>query len=147
MGPIDYEKMRRKLYYDFQDITGSIWWLQNLSGKRLIKTYWYAPVVWSSQAYSSKVLYDLIRITLEFRLKHRSGNSVLSTLQQLESYKNGMDPFSGKPYRYSIKNKVLYSVGWDYKDNDGKPSNRWGRDIALPLRLSSKTFEKEPTQK
>jgi hypothetical protein len=89
--------------------------------------------------YRTRVLYDLVRLSAELRLKYDPGKTIAENLESLDTYKR-MDPFSGKPYKYSRERKVLYSFGRDRRDNNGyvsfnstKPS-----DIAIPCRIHHK---------
>lgn len=91
------------------------------------------------RAYRTRVLYDLVRLSAELRLKYDPGKTFAENLEGLDTYKL-IDPFSGKPYKYSRERNVLYSVGRDRKDNNGvvsfnttKPS-----DIAVPCRIRKK---------
>jgi hypothetical protein len=46
-----------------------------------------------------------------------------------------MDPFDGQPLRYRKQDAgyVLYSIGWDLKDDGGKPMNGKGGDIVFTI--------------
>ncbi len=89
--------------------------------------------------YRTRVLYDLVRLSAELRLKYDPGKTIAENLESLESYKR-IDPFSGKPYKYSRERKVLYSFGRDCKDNNGAVSFNTANpsDIAVPCRIHHK---------
>jgi hypothetical protein len=85
--------------------------------------------------YRTRVLYDLVRLSAELRLKYDPGKTIAENLESLDSYKR-----IDEPYKYSRERKVLYSFGRDCKDNNGavsfnatKPS-----DIAVPCRIHHK---------
>ena len=90
-------------------------------------------------AYRTRVLYDLVRLSAELRLKYDPGKTIAENLESLDSHKH-MDPFSGKPYKYSRERNVLYSFGRDRRDNNGAASFNTTKpsDIAVPCRIHHK---------
>ncbi len=79
----------------------------------------------------------LTAVALEqFRAAHN--NRYPAGLPELTpSYLNAVltDPFDGQPLRYRKQDAgyVLYSIGWDLKDDGGKPMNGKGGDIVFTV--------------
>jgi hypothetical protein len=70
---------------------------------------------------------------------HRSfdpARPVQSQLNDLPSYRELLDPCSGKPYVWNEAKQILYSIGIDRRDNQGDTKNYldWqDSDYVLPI--------------
>ncbi len=121
----------KKLYEDYRNIKGYLWWVFNPSGKIVLTAKGY-PFS-SYRTYRLKALYDMTKISAELRLNYNNNKPVSTILKNLKSYKALTDPYSGKAYKFNTKNKVLYSFGPDLVDNNGSRRLEWSKDIFLPL--------------
>jgi hypothetical protein len=79
----------------------------------------------------------LTAVVLEqFRAAHNNRYPAsLSELTPNDLNTTLMDPFDGQPLRYQKQatGYVLYSIGWDLKDDGGKPMNGKGGDIVFTI--------------
>lgn len=98
----------------------TLWFLQNPTGKFIfsedMRPDFRADIL---KTHRTKILYDLTRLSAEFHLtftKETPADEVHTHLQAC-----GLkDPYSGKPYVWNHDKKLLYSVGPNRKDDDGK---------------------------
>lgn len=114
---------------------GFSWRFKNPVGKNLFTTA--ANNVGTAIFMSNRLRcrFEMVRILAEFQLKYSPGKKVPDVLEQLESYKLP-DPFSGKPYRWNSKQKVLYSIGIDGVDDGGvEKLGSLKTDIVIPVVL------------
>lgn len=121
---IDYDK-RPPFKWESEEVTTEnllkkfFWWLQNPTGKFMFSEdlqFDFQPDI--TKTHTTKALYDMVRISAELHLKHSYENPVIQTLTGLDSYRL-RDPYSGKPYVWDGKKKVLYSVGPNREDDGG----------------------------
>ena len=87
------------------------------------------------KSYISKTYYDMLRISAELHLNYTPGKSVPEILDGLETYKE-LDPCSGKPYIWNEEKQILYSIGTDRKDDNGKEQRHdFYGDFVIPVIL------------
>jgi hypothetical protein len=123
---------------DREALGGWLWWVQNPVGKVILESNAltnYSTIVLKS--YYAKALYDMTKISAEFRLNHSPEKPVQDTLNSLETYRTLLDPCSGKPYIYNSEKQILYSLGTDLDDDGGKGERitSTDTDFVLPLIL------------
>ncbi|MCX6581632.1 MAG: hypothetical protein NT166_15770 [Candidatus Aminicenantes bacterium] len=123
---------------------GWFWWLQNPTGKNML----YKSSMWTNstgmfhsivpKSHQLKILYDLTRVSAELHLKYDPEKPVMETLLTLDTYKTP-DPGSenGKPYSWNEQKHLLYGLGIDRKDDNGKMDygNPLDSDFAIPVIL------------
>jgi hypothetical protein len=103
-------------------------WLWNPSGKLLYESF--GPVRQKrsiERDYLARALHDLVRIAATLRLAP-------SGARPEETDPGVRDPFSGRPYRWDAERSLLWSVGVDGKDDQG----RAGADLILPVRVAGR---------
>ncbi|MCP4149156.1 MAG: hypothetical protein GY757_15525 [bacterium] len=124
------------------------WWLRNPIGRLFSAIALPNLQTAIFRGYRVRALYDMTRIAAELQLNYSPGQKVENILKDLDSYK-ALDPFSGKPYIWHPRKKLLYSFGMDKKDNDGvvTRSNFRKTDVAIPVVLTSFSNKKEEPQK
>ncbi|UCH94170.1 MAG: hypothetical protein JSV88_28405, partial [Candidatus Aminicenantes bacterium] len=60
-------------------------------------------------------------------------------LKQLDTYNKTIDPCSGKPYTWNRQKQVLYSIGTDRNDDNGRyTTTSIDTDFAVPVRLKGR---------
>jgi len=118
---------------------GAFWWVINPIGKILFKymNINLAAVIFKS--YRLKTIYDMTRIAAELHLKDDPTLPIPKILEQLETYKSTIDPCSGKPYQWNSQDKVLYSIGTDRVDQNGKhDATTFKTDFVVPIHLKNR---------
>jgi hypothetical protein len=90
----------------------------------------------------------MTKISADLHAIYEPGKPVEQQLHALESYQTLMDPFTGKPYHYSQEKRLLYSLGPDQDDDQGKEKFQITKDsdISIPLTLNKKTTIKDPPE-
>ena len=104
----------------FNPKQSAFWWIQNPIGKHLLSKMNLNLKVFFLKANELKARFDLMQIAAELRLNYTGKEKPHAVLLRLKTFKKLKDPFSGKPYRWNEKNKWLYSIGPDRKDDLGK---------------------------
>ena len=121
---------------------GPFWWLRNPLGKMMVHSA--VPYTWpvlQHYIYRSqglKVRYDLTRLLARARLQAiRNIGLGRAALKELLALADGCDPFSGGPYLFHPGSGMLYSVGPDRSDHNGREQPSWWRDsdIAVPIKF------------
>jgi hypothetical protein len=116
--------------------SGWFWWLQNPMGKVFLDNIGhpsFKSIILKS--YISKTHYDMLRISAELHLNYTPAKSVTEILSGLETYKE-LDPCSGKPYIWNDEKQILYSIGTDRKDDNGKEQRHFiSGDFVIPVIL------------
>jgi hypothetical protein len=118
---------------------GAFWWLQNPLGKKELDAFSldnFIAVVFKSWAL--KATHDMLHIAADLHRSFDPKRSVQSQLNDLTSYRELLDPCSGKPYIWNGAKQILYSIGIDRRDNQGDTKNyqTWqDSDYALPVIL------------
>jgi hypothetical protein len=117
--------------------TGWSWWLQNPAGKILFDKDQSPPAknnlfLTVFKSYWLKADYDMTRIAAELHLNYVPGKPVQEILDSLTTYRNWVDPCSGKPYKWAQQKQVLYSFGIDRED-DGGNFNKATLDTDIPI--------------
>jgi hypothetical protein len=144
---IDYEK-RPPFEWESAQITaesinkGLFWWLRNPAGKLVFSDKNYLKPDLTNRISASietKIIYELARISAEIHLSHANGEPAEKIPGKLESYR-ALDPYSGKPYKWSRDKGILYSMGPNRKDDGGEfdPTRHTRNeppDIVLPCVL------------
>ncbi|MGD2086131.1 MAG: hypothetical protein PVH61_08110 [Candidatus Aminicenantes bacterium] len=117
----------------------AFWWFINPGGKRII-SQWCAHIQsLLLKTYKARTFYEMTRICAELQLKDDPTNPIEGVLKQLDTYKNTKDPCSGKPYTWNPQKQVLYSIGTDRDDDNGRyDSTTLDTDFALPVRLEGR---------
>lgn len=117
------------------------WWLRNPLGKMMVASA--VPYDWPIlqhyvyRSHELRARYELARLLAAARLaagpEQKLGEGALRALLA----KGEIDPFSGAPYRFSRERRVLYSVGPDAVDDDGREQSEVWRhsDIAVPIKF------------
>ncbi len=114
---------------------GLFWWLQNPIGKTIVAVNSTNFQHLLHGSYSLKAQYDIFKISAELRKNYTGEKSVEDLLNTLKSYRTLMDPCSGKPYKWNKKNQLLYGIGIDRKDDEGKSNFSMDTDIPLHIVL------------
>jgi hypothetical protein len=118
---------------------GAFWWLQNPLGKKAfdeISLGNFIPVIYKS--YALKTTHDMLRIAADLQRSYDPQRPVQAQLNDLPSYRELLDPCSGKPYVWNDSKQILYSIGIDRRDNQGETrgDQDWhDSDYALPVVL------------
>lgn len=116
---------------------GAFWWLQNPLGKKALDDLSldnFIPVIYKSWAL--KAAHDMLHIAADLHRSFAPDRSMQSQLNDLQSYRELLDPCSGKPYVWNEVKQILYSIGIDRRDNQGdtRDYQSWqDSDYALPL--------------
>ena len=116
---------------------GTFWWLQNPLGKIYLDTMTmenFITVIYKSWAL--KATHDMLHIAADLHSKFNPARSIQSQLNDLPSYRELLDPCSGKPYVWNEAKQILYSIGIDRRDNRGdtRDYQDWqDSDYALPI--------------
>ena len=119
---------------------GPFWWLRNPLGKMMVRAA--VPYTWPVlqhyvyRSHGLKARYDLVRLLAQARVQAGSGmNLGRKELTELLASSSEHDPFSGQPYRYSPASGMLYSVGQDGQDDQGRevPAAWRDSDIAVAI--------------
>ncbi len=119
--------------------TGAFWWLQNMVGKVLLdvaNSDNFIGMVYKS--YMLKTSHDMVHIAADLHRSYDPARPVQAQLNDLASYRELLDPCSGKPYIWNEAKQILYSIGIDRRDNQGDTRNyeTWqDSDYALPVTL------------
>jgi hypothetical protein len=116
--------------------SGPFWWLQNPIGKHALDMF--APNLFAVvyKSYALKTAYDMLHIVADLHRSFDPKRSLQSQLNDLPSYRELLDPCSGKPYIWNESKQLLYSIGIDRRDNQGdtKDYQAWqDSDYALPV--------------
>ena len=121
---------------------GPFWWLRNPLGKMMVRSA--VPYTWPVlqhyvyRSHGLKVRYDLVRLLAEARLKAGPGGSLSGAeLADLLRTAAERDPFSNGPYLFNPVSGMLYSVGPDGRDDNGRemPAAFKDSDIAVPIKF------------
>jgi hypothetical protein len=116
---------------------GAFWWLQNPSGKKALDATAidnFIAVIYKSWAL--KTTYDMLHIAADLHRSFDPMRSIQAQLNDLPSYRELLDPCSGKPYVWNEAKQILYSIGIDRCDNQGDTKDYldWqNSDYALPV--------------
>jgi hypothetical protein len=117
--------------------SGVFWRLQNPVGKVLLdvaNSDAFIGVVYKS--YMLKTFHDMLHIAADLHRGYDPARPVQAQLDDLPSYRELLDPCSGKPYIWNESKQILYSIGIDRRDNLGDTKNyeTWlDSDYALPV--------------
>lgn len=116
--------------------SGWFWWIVNPVGKK-----WLDYLAFPSQgkvivkSYRFKVYYDLTRICAQLHLNYTGDKPVSQILNTLETYRSP-DPFSGESYRWNEQKQILYSIGTNFKDDNGvEEFKTHDKDFIIPCVL------------
>ncbi len=116
---------------------GAFWWLQNPMGKKALDALSlgnFIPVIYKSWAL--KAMHDMLHIAADLHRSYDPARSLQAQLNDLPSYRELLDPCSGKPYVWNESKQILYSIGIDRRDNQGETRDyqAWqDSDYALPV--------------
>ena len=119
-----------------------LWWLRNPLGKMMVRSavpfHW--PIVrhFGERGHETKARYDLLRVLARARLEAAaSGGIDEAGLRRLLAAAGERDPFSGRPFLFSRTRGMLYSIGADKADDDGRERPELWRDsdIAVPIKF------------
>ncbi len=115
------------------------WWLRNPLGKMMVASAvpydWPVLQHYVYRSHELRARYELVRLLAAARLaaapEQKLGEGALRALLAAAE----PDPFSGAPYRFSRERGVLYSVGPDAVDDQGREQPEVWRDsdIAVPI--------------
>ncbi len=91
---------------------------------------------WINELNRTKIKYDLTRILAELHMKYDPNKSFPENLAGLESY-HSIDPYSGRPYLINLDKKVIYSIGYNRKDDSGDEGEKFKEplDIIVHCRI------------
>ena len=117
----------------------TFWWFINPGG-RLIADQWYSNFhSILLRTYKVRAFYDITRISAELHLKDDPGKPVEEVLKQLDTYNQTMDPCSGKPYAWDSQKQILYGIGPDRNNDNGKyDAAAFDTDFTLLVRLKGR---------
>jgi hypothetical protein len=119
---------------------GPFWWLRNPLGKMMVRSA--VPYTWPVlqhyvyRSHGLKVRYDLTRMLARARFQAgRNMSLVQVTLKGFLASAAERDPFSGEPYLFNPGSWMLYSVGPDGQDDNGRelPASWRDSDIAVKI--------------
>jgi hypothetical protein len=121
--------------------TGPFWWLRNPLGKMMVQSA--VPFTWPiiqhyvNRSHEMKARYDLVRLLARMRLAAGAGAGLGETELRRLLAAAAPDPFSGQPFRFNRGRGMLYSVGPDAVDDDGREQAEIWRDsdIAVPIKF------------
>jgi hypothetical protein len=117
--------------------SGLLWWIQNPGGKILLdhhftSTHFKAVVL---KSFRLKSYYQMLRISAHVHLHYKPERPVRKILDEIPGAWT-MDPCSGKPFIWDEAKQILYSIGTDRKDDNGKlQEDTWNGDFTLPVIL------------
>jgi len=117
--------------------SGVFWRLQNMVGKVLLdvgNSDAFIGMVYKS--YMLKTFHDMVHIAADLHRSFDPARSIQSQLNDLPSYRELLDPCSGKPYVWNESKQILYSIGIDCRDNQGdtRDNQAWqDSDYAFPV--------------
>jgi len=101
--------------------SGFFWWVQNPTGKWIFTRMGRPDLLWEIyRSYRLQALYLLTRIAVQLKRELTPGHQFQTVLQNLDSYKNFKDPFSGQPFRLNLQKQGIYSLGPNGRDDQGK---------------------------
>ncbi len=128
-GLIRYEETPPHLWSkDIQGLPkqahGAFWWLQNPLGKKDLDDFHadnFIVVIYKSNAL--KTAHDMLHIAADLHRSYDPARPVQAQLNDLPSYRELLDPCSGKPYIWNEAKQILYSIGIDRRDNQGETKN------------------------
>lgn len=114
----------------------AFWWFINPGGKMIASQWCVHTQLFLLKTYKTRTFYDMTRICAELHLKDDPTKPVEEVLKQLNTYNKTIDPCSGNPYIWNPQKQVLYSIGTDRDDDNGKyDTSTLDTDFALPVRL------------
>jgi len=120
----------------------ALWWLRNPLGKMMVRSaipfHW--PIVrnFVQRGHETKARYDLVRVLVRARLEAAPGEGLEEAgLRRLLATADERDPYSGRPFLFSRARAVVYSIGADGVDDDGRERPELWRDsdIAVPIKF------------
>jgi hypothetical protein len=120
---------------------GPFWWLRNPLGKMMVMSavpfHWPILQHYVYRSHELKVRYDLVRLLAAARRAAGPELKLTPAALQVQLAAGERDPFSGAPYLYSREQGVLYSVGPDAVDDNGREQPEIWRnsDIAVPIKF------------
>ncbi|HEX7503042.1 MAG TPA: hypothetical protein VF451_06450 [Acidobacteriota bacterium] len=120
---------------------GPFWWLRNPLGKMMVASA--VPYNWPIlqhyvyRSHELRVRYDLVRLLAAARLAAGAELKLSEAALRGQLAAGERDPFSGAPYRFSRELGMLYSIGPDAVDDNGREQPEvWRRsDIAVPIKF------------
>lgn len=121
---------------------GPFWWLRNPLGKMMVRAA--VPYTWPVlqhyvyRSHGLRARYDLVRLLALARIKAGPAMGLSrSELQDLLASAPERDPFSAQPYLFNPGSGLLYSVGQDGVNNNGRelPAAWRDSDIAVPVKF------------
>ena len=120
---------------------GPFWWLRNPLGKMMVASA--VPYNWPIlqhyvyRSHELRVRYELVRLLAAARLAAAPGRPLGEAALRGQLAAGERDPFSGAPYRFSRELGMLYSVGPDAMDDNGREQPEvWRRsDIAVAIKF------------
>ena len=116
---------------------GPFWWIQNPGGKIFFDRH-FSPTHFKAvvlKSFRLKSYYQMLRISAYLHLHYKPETPVRAVLDEIPS--NWVtDPCSGKPFIWDETKQILYSIGTDRKDDNGKlQEDTLNGDFALPVIL------------
>jgi hypothetical protein len=122
---------------------GPFWWLRNPLGKMMVRSA--VPFTWQVlrnyvfRSLELKIRYDLLRLLVRIRLEKISPSAGEAGSIHVLLAAAERDPYSGQPYRYNPVLGVIYSIGPDREDNDGREKvlSRGASDIAITIKFAT----------
>lgn len=119
---------------------GPLWWLRNPVGKMLVSSA--VPFNWPVlrhyvyRSHELKARWDLLRLLARARVRAgASGRFTEEQLRRLLAEAVERDPFSGAPYRFGRRRRVLYSLGADAVDQGGREGPELWRDSDIAVSI------------
>lgn len=147
-----YQHIKKVIYYDttlpFQweseipkvrKSKRAFWWFFNPGGKQILDQWYSSYHSIILKTYKVRTFYEMTRICAELYLKDDPTKPAAEVLKQLDTYNKTIDPCSGKPYAWNPQKQVLYSIGTDRNDDNGRyDSTTLDTDFAVPVRLKGR---------
>jgi hypothetical protein len=117
----------------------AFWWFINPGGKLIFDQWHFNYHSILLKTYKVRTFYEMTRICAELHLKDDPAKPIEEVLKQLDTYNKTIDPCSGKPYNWNQQKQVLYSIGTDRNDDNGKyDTTTIDTDFAVPVRLKGR---------
>lgn len=116
------------------------WWLRNPVGKMLVRSsvpfHWPVLVHYVYRSHELKARWDLLRLLAAARLRAGAGGRMAEDdLRRLLAAAPERDPFSGGPYRFDPARRVLYSIGANAVDDNGRERPELWRDSDIAVSI------------
>ncbi|MEO7299792.1 MAG: hypothetical protein ABI042_14590 [Verrucomicrobiota bacterium] len=111
----------------------------NAVGQILVEMTWPAQKTFSSKKCRENVAVAATQAILALKCyKEKYGKLPLALTELVPDFlpQVPIDDFDGKPLRYSVEKKIIYSVGLDSIDSGGQQTNAAGKSLDIPFPIN-----------